>query len=70
LLPFIDDFAMFDTNYDKALALATKVFALLISLRLKRHLTRGHFLPILGGDHLGMTLHFEKGEFRAPIAKL
>ena len=29
------------------------------------HPTKQHFLPILVGDHLGMTLDFDKGEFRA-----
>jgi hypothetical protein len=34
------------------------------------HLAKGHFLSIIVGDHLGMTLTFEKGEFRAPTVKL
>jgi hypothetical protein len=61
---------MFEDSYDKALALATTVFAMLASLGLKVHPTKGHFLPILVGGHLGMILDFEKGEFRAPAAKL
>ncbi len=70
MLPFVDDFAMFEDSYDKTLALATIVFALLASLGLKVHITKGHFLPILVGDPLGMTLDLEKGEFRAPMVKL
>ena len=61
---------MFVDIYDKTPALATTLFALLARLGLKMHPTKGHCLPILVGDHLGMTLDFEKGEFRAPIVKL
>ena len=70
MLPFVDDFAMFEDTYDKTLALATAVFALLASFGLKVHPTKGNFLPILVGDHLGMTLDFEKDEFRAPTVNL
>jgi hypothetical protein len=52
LLPFVDDVAMFENNYDKTLALATTVFSLLASLGQKLHPTKGHFLPILVGEHL------------------
>ncbi len=61
---------MFAEDYDKTLLLATTTFALLDNLGIKGHPTKGHFLPALVGDHLGMTLDFAKGEFRAPIAKL
>ena len=61
---------MFEDSYDKTLSLATTVFAMLASLGLKKHPTKGHFLPILVGDHLYMILNFEKGEFRAPTVKL
>ena len=60
---------MFEDTYDKTLALANTVFALLASLGLKVHPTKGHFLSILVGDHLGMTLDFEKREIRAPVVK-
>ena len=63
LFPFVDDFVMFEEIYDKTLALATTVFALLASLEIKVHPTKGHFLPILVVNHLGMTLDFENGEF-------
>ena len=53
---------MFEESYDKTLLLAKHTFALLTSLGLKRHPTKGHFLPILVGEHLGMILYFEKGE--------
>ena len=61
---------MFEDSYDNTLALATTVFALLASLGLNVHPTKGHFLPILVGGNLGMMLDFEKGEFRAPTIKL
>ena len=61
---------MFEDTYDKTLALTTIVFDLLASLGLKVHPTKGHFLPILVGDHLGMTSDFEEREFRAPTEKL
>ncbi len=61
---------MFAESYDKALVLASSVFALLNSLGLKIHPTKGHCVPTLVGDHLGMTLDFEKGKFRAPTVKL
>jgi hypothetical protein len=64
------NFAMFENNYNKTLALANTVFTLLASLALKLHPTKGHFLPILVGEHLGMILDFEKGEFRASTVKL
>ena len=61
---------MFEDTYDNTLALATTIFALLSSLGLKVHPTKGHFLPILLWDHIGMILDFDKGEFRAPNVKL
>ncbi len=61
---------MFGETYDKTLQLTTFTFALLASLGLKVHPTKGHFLPVLIGEHLGMILDFDKGIFRAPTAKL
>ena len=61
---------MFEDTSDKTLALATTAFALLASLGLRVHPTKGHFLPILVGEHLGMTLDFEKEELRAPTVNL
>ncbi len=66
----MNDFTIFAESCDKALVLATSVFALLDRLGLKIHPTKGHFLPTMARDHLGMTLDFEKGEFRAPTSKL
>ena len=61
---------MFGETYDKTLHLATFTFALLASLGIKVHPTKGQFLPVLVGEHLGMILDFDKGVFRAPTAKL
>jgi len=69
-MPFMDDFAMFGETYVATLQLADDTFGLLAYLGLKFHPTKENFLPILVGDHLGMTLDFEKGEFRSPTAKL
>jgi hypothetical protein len=70
LLPFVDDFAMFENGYEKIIALDTTVFALLASLGLKVHSTKGHFLPIVVGERLDMILDFEEVVFRAPMVKL
>ena len=69
-LPFVDDFAMFGETYDATLQLADYTFGLLRILGQKVHPTKGQFPSILVGDHLGMILDFERGEFRAPTAKL
>ena len=37
---------------------------------MKVHPTKGHFLPVLVGEQIGMILNFDKGIFRAPTAKL
>jgi hypothetical protein len=66
----VDDFAIFGETYDKTLRFATFTFALLASLGLKVHPTKGHFLSVLIGEHLGMIMGFDRGIFRAPIAKL
>ena len=61
---------MFGETYDATLQLADYTLGLLRSLGLKVHPTKGHFLPILVGNYLGMILYFKKEEFRAPTARL
>jgi hypothetical protein len=39
-------------------------------LGLKIHPTKGHFDPILIGEHLGMIIDMNVGQFVAPTAKL
>jgi hypothetical protein len=70
LLPFVDDFALFAKSYDEAYAPKETTFALLGDLGLSIHPTKGHHTPTQVGDHLGMTLDFEAGVFRAPKKKL
>ena len=66
----MDDFAKFGETYDATLQLADYTFGLLTNLGLQLHPTKGHFQPIQVGDHPEMILDFERGEFRAPTAKL
>ena len=70
ILPFVDDFAVFANSFDEAQQRRDQVFTLLHDLGLSVHETKGHHTPVQVGEHLGMTLDFEKGEFRAPPKKL
>ena len=70
LLPFVDDFAMFETSPDLAVARRDSTFALLDSLGLEVHPSKGHHTPTQIGDHLGINLDFVEGVFRAPAGKL
>ncbi len=70
LLPFVDDFALFDTSFDKTLKLKDYTFVLLTGPGLKINSTKGHFIPILIGEHLGMIIDMKEGQFVAPTAKL
>jgi hypothetical protein len=70
LLPFVDDFALFEVSYDETLKLKVYTFTLLTGLGLKIHPTKGHFDPILIGEHLGMIIDMQVGQFVAPTAKL
>jgi hypothetical protein len=70
LLPFVDDFALFAEGFDATMALKEKTFSLLLALGLHIHETKGHHIATQVGDHLGMTLDFKCGVFRAPIEKL
>ncbi len=47
---------MCNETYDKIIRLANFTFALLDSLVLKAQPTKGHFLRVLDGEHLGMIL--------------
>ncbi len=61
---------MFDTTFDKTLELKDYTFALLTGLGLKIHYTKGHFVPILIGEHADMIIDMKEGQFVAPRAKL
>ncbi len=70
LLAFVDDIALFEVSYDETLKLKDYTFTLLTKLGLKIHLTKGHFDPILIGEHLGMIIDMQVGQFSASTAKL
>ena len=70
MLPFVDDFALFAEGFDATMVIKERTFALLFSLGLHIHETKGHHIATQVGDHLGMTLDFKCGMFRAPIEKL
>ncbi len=61
---------MFEDGLDATMLLKDKTFSLLLSLGLHIHETKGHHIATQVGDHLGMTLDFKCGVFRAPIEKL
>ncbi len=61
---------MLAQDYDNTLVLKEKIFTLLSDLGLKAYPTKGCFIPIHVGRHLGMLLDYVLGEFRAPTAKL
>ena len=69
LLPFVDDFACFKEFFQAAVTLRDHVFATLQRLGLAIHPTKGYHVPVQLGDHLGLTIDLQKGEFRAPAAK-
>ncbi len=52
---------MFDTSFDKTLELKDYTFALLTGLGLKIHPTKGHFVPILIGEYVGMSIDMKEG---------
>ena len=66
LLPFVDDLALFAVSYEETLKLENITFALLTRLGLKIHPMKGHFIPILIGEHLGMIIDMKEGQFAAP----
>jgi hypothetical protein len=70
LLPFVDDFAVFQESYQQALLLKERVFSTLHRLGLSIHPTKGYHDPVQIGDHLGLTVDLQNGEFRAPTSKL
>ena len=57
-------------SYDETLKLKNVTFDLLTGLGLKIHPTKGHFILILIGEHLGMIIDMKEGQFVAPTAKL
>ncbi len=70
LLPFVDDFAVFASGFDETMRRKNETFALVNSLGLSIHPTKGYHTATQVGEHLGMEMDFEKGIFRAPVKKL
>jgi len=66
----VDDFALFAVAYDETPKLKNVTFALLTRLGLKIHPTKGHFIPILIGEYLGVIIDMKKGQFVALTTKL
>ena len=70
LLPFVEDFALFEESYDQTLKLEVYTLTMLTGLGLKIHPTKGHFDPILIGEHLGMIIDMKICQLVAPTSKL
>ncbi len=70
LLPFVDDFAVFSSGFDETMRRKNETFALVNSLGLSIHPTKGNHTATQVGEHLGMEMDFMKGIFRAPVKKL
>ncbi len=66
----MDDFALFAKSFASAMKLKEVTFSLLNDIGLDIHPTKGHHIATRVGDHLGMTLDFERGLFVAPKPKL
>ena len=70
LLPFVDDFALFESSLPACVERQVQVFALLDDLGLKIHPNKGYHTPVQAGLHLGLEIDFAQGVFRAPASKL
>ena len=70
LLPFADDFALFESSAEACLERKTQTFALLSDLGLDIHPNKGYHTPVQVGEHLGLEIDFVQGVFRAPQQKL
>ncbi len=54
LLPFMDDFAVFANGFDQTMRRKNETFALVKSLGLSIHPTKGYHKTTHVGEHLGM----------------
>ena len=70
LLPFVDDFAVFASSCQAAVSLRERVFSTLKNLGMSIHPSKGFHDPVQSGEHLGLVIDLQHGEFRAPQAKL
>ncbi len=66
LLLFVDGFALFANSSPQAtMKLKDVIVSLLNNLGLQNNPTKVHHIATQVGEHLGMTLGFDKGVFRA-----
>ena len=70
LLPFVDDFPVFASGFNETIRRKDGTFALVNSLGLNIHPTKGYYTVTHVVEHLGMEMDFEHGVFRAPVKKL
>jgi hypothetical protein len=70
LLPFVDDFAVFENGFDETMRRKNETFALVNSLGLNIHPAKGYHTTTQVGEHLGMEMNFEEAVLRAPVKKL
>ena len=66
----MDDFLFLADSAEDALLLRQRVQTLLDSFGLQRNPTKGVWTPTQVGDHLGLRVDLQLGEFHAPSAKL
>ena len=70
LLPFADDFALFESSREACEERRDQTFSLLTDLGLDIHPSKGYHSPVQVGEHLGLEIDFVHGVFRAPAQKL
>jgi hypothetical protein len=67
LLPFVYDFAVYANGFDVIMRRKNETFALVNSLGLNMHPTKGYHTATQVGEHMGMKMDFEKGVFRVRL---
>jgi hypothetical protein len=70
LLPFVDNFAFFANGFDETTRRNNETFALVNSLGLTIHLTKGYHTATHVGEQLGIEMDFEHGVVRVTVKKL
>jgi hypothetical protein len=66
MLPDMDDFVFLADSCDAALLLRQRADSLLSRLGLLHNPKKGILTPTQVGDHLGLTIDFDRSEIRAP----
>jgi hypothetical protein len=70
MLPYTDDLLFLAGSYQAAVLLRTHVDALLTRLGLQRNPKKGIWTPTQIGDHLGLTVDFERADSVPPWTSL